>query len=144
MIRMTATMGALALAALLAACATSSPDVSQINAPTATSGLSGDTPVGLVDLAAHKMAGSPSDYDLRARALTLAPGGGVAVHPHAGRPGIVRVTKGTVVDGRGSAKRVLKAGDSWMENADTTHWFANPSSTETAELWVVDIVPKKK
>lgn len=133
----------LTLAAALAACA-SAPDTSKIAAPSANSGLGGDVAVGLVDLAAHKLPGSSADYDLRARALTLAPGGGVGNHPHAGRPGIVRVIKGTVVEGRGAAKRVLKPGDFWLETAETSHWFVNPSSNEVAELWVVDIVPKKK
>ncbi|QTD47089.1 cupin domain-containing protein [Ottowia testudinis] len=133
----------LILAAALTACA-SAPDTAKLSAPTANTGIGGDTPAGLVDLAAHKMPGTPSDYDLRARALTLAPGGGVGNHPHAGRPGIVRVVKGTVVEGRGDAKRVLKAGEFWLETAETSHWFVNPSATETAELWVVDIVPKKK
>ena len=89
------TVCTLAVVAALTACA-SAPDTAKLSAPTANSGLSGDTPVGLVDLAAHKMAGTPSDYDLRARALTLAPGGGVGNHPHAGRPGIVRVVKATL------------------------------------------------
>ena len=137
------TVCTLAAVAALTACA-SAPDTRKLSAPSTNSGLSGDAPVGLVDLAAHKMAGTPSDYDLRARALTLAPGGGVGNHPHAGRPGIVRVVKGTVVEGRGDAKRVLKAGDFWLETAETSHWFVNPSTTEAAELWVVDIVPKKK
>ena len=137
------TVCTLAVVATLSACA-SAPDTTKLSAPTANSGLSGDTPVGLVDLAAHKMAGTPADYDLRARALTLAPGGGVGNHPHAGRPGIVRVVRGTVVEGRGDAKRVLKPGDFWLETFDTSHWFVNPSTTEAAELWVVDIVPKKK
>jgi quercetin dioxygenase-like cupin family protein len=97
-----------------------------------------------VDLAPHKLAGSMDGYDLRARLLTIAPDGGAAAHPHAGRPGVVRVIKGTVVEGRGTAQRVLTAGDYWFENADTTHWFRNPSQTEAAEIWAVDIVPKKK
>jgi len=39
---------------------------------------------------------------------------------------------------------VLKTGEHWVETADTTHWFVNSSATETAELWAVDIVPRKK
>ncbi len=140
MIRTLATLG---VCAALAACA-AAPDTTKIAAPSTNSGLGGDVAVGLVDLAAHKLPGSSADYDLRARALTLAPGGGVGNHPHAGRPGIVRVVKGTVVEGRGNAKRVLKAGDFWLETAEISHWFVNPSATEAAELWVVDIVPKKK
>ena len=61
------TVFTLAVVATLSACA-SAPDTAKLSAPTANSGLSGDTPVGLVDLAAHKMAGTPADYDLRARA----------------------------------------------------------------------------
>lgn len=108
-------------------------------------GLSGTSEaVGMVDLALHNMSGSMNDYDLRARAVGIAPGGAIHSHPHAGRPGIVHVTKGTVIEYRGTASRTLKVGDSWYENADTVHWFRNPSSKEPAELWVVDLVPKKK
>ena len=133
----------LALAATLAACA-SAPDTSNVRPPQANAGIGGGAPVGTVDIGPHKLAGNPGDYELRARLLTIAPDGGAAAHPHAGQPGIVRVIKGTIVEGRGSSQRVLKAGDYWFENADTTHWFRNPSRTETAELWAVDIVPKKK
>jgi len=108
-------------------------------------GLTGtNDAVGLVDLAPHNLPGSIGDYDLRARTVGIAPGGAIHNHPHAGRPGVVRVTKGTVVEYRGSAERSLKVGDYWFENADTVHWFRNPSATEAAEIWVVDLVPKKK
>ncbi len=114
-------------------------------APEKPVGLTGTgDAVGLVDLAAHKMPGSMSDYDLRARVVGIAPGGAIHNHPHAGKPGIVRVTKGTVIEYRGDAARTLKVGEFWFENGDTVHWFRNPSSTEAAELWVVDLVPKKK
>ena len=143
-----ATVATLALAATLAACGSaptaSSAPAGPVTPRTQAAGMSGDVAVGLVDLAAHKMPGNTADYDLRARAITLAPDGGAPAHPHAGRPGIVRVIKGTVVEGRGTAQRTLKAGDFWLENHDTTHWFRNPSKTQAAELWIVDIVPKKK
>lgn len=114
-------------------------------APEKPVGLTGTADaVGLVDLAPHNLPGSASDYDLRARTIGIAAGGAIHNHPHAGRPGIVRVTKGTVIEYRGTAKRTLKVGDSWYENADTAHWFRNPSKTKAAEIWVVDLVPKKK
>ena len=72
-----------------------------------------------------------SDLPLRTSAV-WGQFGEVAVIPH--RYGRVR----------GTAQRTLKAGDFWLENHDTTHWFRNPSKTEAAELWIVDIVPKKK
>lgn len=108
-------------------------------------GLSGATDaLGVVDLAPHNLPGLVADYDLRARAIGVAPGGGIHIHSHTGRPGIARVTKGSIVEYRGTAERMLNVGDWWFENADTVHWFRNPSSTEAAELWVVDLVPKKK
>lgn len=114
-------------------------------APEKPVGLTGAADaVGAVDLAPHNMPGAISDYDLRARAIGLAPGGAIHNHPHAGRPGIVRVTKGTIIEYRGTNQRTLNVGDAWYENADTVHWFRNPSSTEAAEVWVVDLVPKKK
>lgn len=131
-------------ALLLAAGCASQPGTAPVTPPAKNVGIEGGAPVGLVDLAAHHMAGSMADYDLRARLLTIAPDGGAAPHPHAGQPGIVRVIQGTIVEGRGSTQRVLKAGDYWFENADTTHWFRNPSSSVPAQLWAVDIVPKKK
>jgi quercetin dioxygenase-like cupin family protein len=114
-------------------------------APDKPVGVSGaNDPVGLVDLAAHNMPGSFADYDLRSRLVSVAPGGAVNNHPHAGRPGIVLVTKGVVIEYRGATSRTLHPGDSWQENSDTVHWFRNPSSTEVAEVWSVDVVPKKK
>lgn len=108
-------------------------------------GLSGVTEaVGVVDLAPHNLAGPAADYDLRARTIGIAPGGAIHSHPHAGRPGIAYLTKGNIVEYRGSTERSLKVGDWWLETADTVHWFRNPSNTEAAELWVVDLVPRKK
>lgn len=104
----------------------------------------GSDAVGLVELAPHNLPGAIGDYELRARSIGIAPGGGIPSHSHAGRPGIARVTKGSLIEYRGSTERTLKAGESWFENADTVHWFRNPSDTEAAELWVVDLVPKKK
>ena len=82
-------------------------------APEKPVGLTGTgDAVGVVDLAPHNLPGTFGDYDLRARAVGLAPGGAIHNHPHAGRPGIVRVTKGTVVEYRGGythyATRLVK------------------------------------
>lgn len=114
-------------------------------APEKASGQTGAAVgVGSVDLAPHNLPGAIGDYELRARVIGISPGGAIPNHPHAGRPGIVRVTKGTVIEYRGETKRTLEIGDTWYENADTVHWFQNPHSSEAAEIWVVDLVPKKK
>lgn len=113
--------------------------------PDKAQGLSGTTDaVGVVDLAPHSLPGAPADYDLRARTIGIAPGGAIPQHSHAGRPGIARVTKGRLIEYRGTIERTINVGDWWFENADTVHWFRNPSDSEAAELWVVDLVPKKK
>jgi len=137
---LTRTMPAFALACLLgpAPLAAATPPEHPI-------GLTGTADaVARVDLAPHQLPGTPGDYDLRARAITLAPGGAINPHSHMGRPGIVRVIKGTVIETRGPVERTLKAGEYWAETAETTHWFRNPSTSETAEIWVVDVVAKKK
>ena len=114
-------------------------------APVKPVGISGiNEVVGLVDLAPHNLPGAPADYNLRSRIVRLAPGGAIHNHPHAGRPGIVLVIKGTVNEYRGTTVRTLKTGESWLETYDTTHWFSNPSPSDSAELWVVDLVPKNK
>lgn len=126
-------------------CLMGSPVGAAETAPEKPVGLTGTSEaVGLVDLAPHNLPGAVGDYDLRARVIGIAPNGAIHSHPHAGRPGIVRVTKGMVVEYRGTSERTLKVGDTWYENADTVHWFRNPSATEAAEIWVVDLVPKKK
>lgn len=134
-----------AVASLSLACLLTLPASAADTAPEKPVGLTGTgDAVGQVDLAPHNMPGTMSDYDLRARVVGIAPGGAIHNHPHAGRPGIVLVTKGSVIEYRGEAKRTLKVGESWYETSDTTHWFRNPSSSDVAELWVVDLVPKKK
>jgi quercetin dioxygenase-like cupin family protein len=131
-------MAALALLVSAAASATET-------APEKAVGISGTgEPVALVDLVPHQLPGAAVDYDLRARLVKVAPGGAINNHPHAGRPGIVRVVSGTVIEYRGSASRTLKVGEFWTETSDVVHWFRNPSTTEGAELWVVDLVPRKK
>lgn len=139
-IRIARPLAGLALALTVAAAA-----VAADTPPEKASGLSGTgDAVGLVELAPHNLTGAPGDYDLRARVVGIAPGGAINAHPHAGRPGIVRVVKGSVIEYRGANSRTLQVGDFWLETADVTHWFRNPSSTDAAEIWVVDIVPKKK
>ena len=53
----------LALVATLAACA-SAPDTSNVRPLNANAGIGGGTPVGTVDIAPHKLAGNPGDYEL--------------------------------------------------------------------------------
>lgn len=122
----------------------SSPVLAAEMPPEKPVGLTGlNDVVGAIDLGPHNL-GAIGDYEMRARSILVAPGGAIHNHPHAGRPGVVRLIKGTLIEVRGSTERTLKTGDSWYEHADTVHWFRNPSSSEPAEIWAVDMVPKKK
>lgn len=78
-------------------------------------------------------------YTLRGRRITFAPGGGTNEHSHADRPGIVYVLEGTLDEHRGDTKRVVVAGDTWVEEADTVHWIKN-TSDKPAVVLAFDLV----
>lgn len=80
-------------AALLVAGCASQANVDDVVPLEQHAGIGSGTPVGTVDMAAHKLAGNTGDYELRARLLTIAPGSAAVPHPHAGQPGSVRVTR---------------------------------------------------
>jgi quercetin dioxygenase-like cupin family protein len=79
---------------------------------------------------------------LRAREITIEPGGVVAVHQHDGRPGLAYILEGEVYEHRndetGSALR--KAGAISFEKTGVTHWWENKSDKKMRAI-VVDIVP---
>jgi quercetin dioxygenase-like cupin family protein len=79
---------------------------------------------------------------LRAREITIAPGGVVAVHQHDGRPGLAYILEGEVYEHRsdetGSVLR--RAGEVSFEQTGVTHWWEN-TSAQPMRAVVVDIVP---
>ena len=63
---------------------------------------------------------------MRARKITLAPGGVVAYHSHASRPALTYILKGTLLEHRdGAPDRIYKAGDVITEGTDVNHWAEN-------------------
>jgi quercetin dioxygenase-like cupin family protein len=81
-------------------------------------------------------------YELRGRRIVIAPGGTIAEHSHADRPGIVYVIEGLVTEYRNGQGRVMKPGESWAEDAGTIHWIENATDMP-AVIWAVDIVKKQ-
>lgn len=79
---------------------------------------------------------------LRAREITIEPGGVVAVHQHDGRPGLAYILEGEVYEHRddetGSILR--KPGAISFEKTGVTHWWENKSDQKMRAI-VVDIVP---
>lgn len=82
---------------------------------------------------------------VRAREITIEPGGVVAVHQHDGRPGLAYILEGEVYEHRndetGSVLR--KAGAVSFEKTGVTHWWEN-KSTQKMRALVVDIVPAEQ
>ncbi len=74
------------------------------------------------------------------RRITIAPGGQIAKHSAAKTPGVVYVASGTWTEGRDSGETDHSAGDTFIEDKDTVHWFFNRGS-EPAAAYVCDIKP---
>lgn len=81
---------------------------------------------------------------MQLREITLEPGGAIAQHSHAKRPGLVWTRSGSWVEGRGNGEIEYPAGkgkaSTIVEDADTDHWFFN-DGTVPAKVLVCDIVP---
>jgi quercetin dioxygenase-like cupin family protein len=83
-----------------------------------------DTVIGSVDLAKEIQV---PNRDLRMRRLVVQPGGIVPLHSHAGRPALIIVVTGTVVEHRStcSVGIVHKAGEIASESDGISHWWKN-------------------
>ncbi len=81
-------------------------------------------------------------FALRARRIVIKPGGTIAEHSHADRPGVVYVLEGSMTEHRGDVARIVKPGDTWTETADTVHWMEN-TSDKPCIIIAVDLVAQK-
>ena len=81
---------------------------------------------------------------MQLREITVEPGGVIARHSHATRPGLVWTISGSWVEGRANGEMQYPAGkgedSTIVEDADTDHWFFNDGSVP-AKVLVCDIVP---
>ncbi len=75
---------------------------------------------------------------LRARKITLAPGGFFALHSHKDRPGTVYVLEGKITETRNGVVKEYGPGDSWFENKETNHRVENKGTTPAVFI-AVDI-----
>jgi quercetin dioxygenase-like cupin family protein len=85
---------------------------------------------------------SMDGYELRGRRIVIAPGGTITEHSHADRPGIVYILEGSLTEYRNGVARIVKPGDTWAEEASTTHWMENATDLPTV-IWAVDLVKKQ-
>jgi len=80
------------------------------------------------------------DYKLLLRRITINPGGQIAKHSHATTPGVVYIDSGSWIEGRDSGETNHSAGDTFIEDINTVHWFYNRGD-EPAAAYVCDIKP---
>ena len=74
------------------------------------------------------------------RKITINPGGQIAKHSHATTPGVVYIDSGAWIEGRDNGEINYSAGDTFVEDIDTVHWFYNRGD-EPAAAYVCDIKP---
>jgi len=110
-----------------------------VSGPTEHEGLSVDM---LAELPADTMRATIGleGYTMRMRAIEIAPGGHIAEHGHADRPGIVTVIDGAWVEGRPSGERTFQSAalGTFPEKEDTVHWVYNRTDAPAIAL-VCDI-----
>jgi len=109
--------------------------------PTEHKGLTVET-LGVIPQESMAAQLGLSGYVLQLRQITIEPGGDIAQHDHATRPGLVKVIAGTWTEGRPEGEIDYAAGDpaAILEDSATVHWFWNRGS-EPATALVCDIVP---
>ena len=98
-------------------------------------------PLGRFDLASDFP--SLTDRVLRARRITIGPGGSVAWHEHQQRSGVAYLLEGSLIkirdDGRGVRRIERQAGDAVFESKGVLHAWENISQ-HPATAMVIDVV----
>lgn len=80
---------------------------------------------------------------LRAREISIAPGGVIAVHEHNKRPGVAYIIEGEIIEHRNDNDTpiVRRSGDAALEKTGVVHWWENRSDKPVRAL-VIDVVPE--
>ncbi len=81
-------------------------------------------------------------YTMRMRSIEIEPGGQIAEHSHAERPGLVTVIEGEWVEGEPDGEETFAGTDlgTLPEKEDTVHWFYNRTDKPATAL-VCDFAP---
>ncbi len=98
--------------------------------------------LGVIPPASMETTVGLEGHKLQLRAITIMPGGQIAKHSHANRPGLVKVISGEWIEGRESGERAFAAAgsDGIVEDEDTVHWFYNRGDTPATAI-VCDVTP---
>lgn len=108
--------------------------------PTETKGIESSIVLGSIGLGEDFEA--LNGRSLRARKVSVLPGGIVGVHQHTTRPGVLYMLEGELTEFRNNhdSPLIRQKGDSSFEKDGVIHWWRNDSS-ESAVVLIVDIVP---
>ena len=110
-------------------------------APVENAGIEGSV-LGAIDLESYgrMLEGG----QLRARELTLLPGGKIGVHAHNQRPAIVYVLEGEFIEHRSDSPEpvVRRKGDTFFEQPGLVHWSENISDKPVRAIAVDIIAPQ--
>jgi quercetin dioxygenase-like cupin family protein len=98
------------------------------------------TTVAVITSAAFPVAVAAGAYDLYAFVVEFPPGSGTPRHIHGG-PVVVTVISGELVLQRSVGERVLRAGESVIENPGDVHALINRSAT-AARIAASELIPK--
>ena len=113
--------------------------LAQVEPPTEHKGLEVET-LGLVPAESMAAQVGLDGHILLLRRITINPGGQIAKHSAASTPGVVYMESGTWTEGRDTGETEHSAGDTFIEDKDTVHWFYNRGAEPAAAL-VCDIKP---
>ncbi|HVY04361.1 MAG TPA: cupin domain-containing protein [Burkholderiales bacterium] len=106
------------------------------NAPTENKGVTVSPPT-FVDLS--KEIDTVAGRQLRLRAVTIEPGGVVAMHSHKGRPTVAYLVQGDIVEHvDDGATHDHAAGTAWTEANGISHWSENKGD-KPAVIIAVDV-----
>ena len=101
--------------------------LAQVKGPTEHKGVS-VTHLGTISEESLKAQIGIEGYILRMRSVSVMPGGHIAEHSHATRPGLVKMVSGEWIEGKPDGSETLfRAGEdiALLEDKDTVHWIYN-------------------
>ena len=113
--------------------------LAQVEPPTEHKGLEVEK-LGFVPAESMAAQVGLDGHILLLRRITINPGGQIAKHSAASTPGVVYMESGTWTEGRDTGETEHSAGDTFIEDKDTVHWFYNRGAEPAAAL-VCDIKP---
>ena len=113
--------------------------LAQVEPPTEHVGLEVEK-LGFVPAESMSAQVGLDGHILLLRRITIEPGGQIAKHSAESTPAVVYIESGTWTEGRENGETEHSAGETFIEDKDTVHWFYNRGE-EPAAAVVCDIKP---